>query len=176
MAEFIGALQRIDPTGGPPPGEHNFGRGEPLANRDERVRESVRALAGVVDSTAVLALWEESLAAPSWERAPVWIHGDLDARNVLVVDGRITAVIDFGGLGVGDPATDVMVAWKLFTPESRETFRQAVAVDDATWARARGWALWQALGAMSYYTLETNPVLVHEAQRWLAETLADRTA
>jgi aminoglycoside phosphotransferase (APT) family kinase protein len=89
------------------------------------------------------AAWEAALAAPEWQRPPVWIHGDLDARNLLVEEGRLSAVIDWGGLGVGDPACDVMVAWKVFSAETRNSFRAALSVDDATWARARGWALSQ---------------------------------
>jgi aminoglycoside phosphotransferase (APT) family kinase protein len=92
---------------------------------------------------------------------------------VLVETGRLSAVIDFGCLGVGDPACDVMVAWKVLSAETRATFRTALSVDEATWARGRGWALSQALGALSYYTLETNPLLVREAERWMAEVFAD---
>ena len=169
LAGFIRALQRIDATGGPGPGEHNFGRGEPLANRDEPMRAAIAAL-GAHDRVAA---WEEALSVPDWDRPPVWIHGDLDARNVLVENGRLSAVLDFGSVGVGDPACDVMVAWKLFDGDSREVFRRELAVDDATWARARGWALSQALVALAYYTLETNPVLVREAQHWLEELDAD---
>jgi len=165
LAGFIRALQRFDPTGGPGPGEHNFGRGERLTNRDERVRAAIDTL-GAHDAVAA---WDKALNVPEWEGPPVWIHGDLDGRNVLVEDGRLSAVLDFGSVGVGDPACDVMVAWKLFDAGSREVFRRELAVDDATWARARGWALSQALVALAYYTLETNPVLVREAQMWLEE-------
>ena len=117
--------------------------------------------------------WEAALRAPEWQRPPVWIHGDLDARNVLIEDGRLRAVIDWGSLGVGDPACDVMVAWKLLSADTRGTFREALSVDDATWTRGHGWALSQALNALSYYTLETNAVLVREARRWLTEVLTD---
>lgn len=171
LAAFIAALQRIDPTGGPGPGEHNFCRGEPLARRNAAVRASLETLRGELDVAAVSATWEAALAAPEWDRRGVWIHGDLDARNLLADEGRLSAVVDWGSLGVGDPACDVMVAWKVLTPEGREAFRTALAVDDATWQRGRGWALSQALGALSYYTLETNEVLVREAGRWLAEAL-----
>ncbi len=99
----------------------------------------------------------------------MWIHGDLDARNLLVLGGRISAVIDFGGLGVGDPACDAMAAWKVLDAGARATFRRARAVDDATWARGRGWALAQAVSALSYYPPETNPALVAQARRWPAE-------
>jgi aminoglycoside phosphotransferase (APT) family kinase protein len=174
LAGFIAALQKVDPAGGPPPGAHNFFRGVPLATRDEDTRAAIAALGDEIDSAAATAVWEAALAAPECKRAPIWIHGDLDARNLLVADGRISAVIDFGSLGIGDPACDVMVAWKLLSVETRELFRSALAVDDATWTRARGWALSQAVIALTYYTLETNPVLVREARRWLAEVRADR--
>jgi aminoglycoside phosphotransferase (APT) family kinase protein len=171
LALFIAALQRIDPLDGPPPGTHNGFRGEHLAARDGAVRTSIAALGEEIDVGAVTAVWEAALRAPVWPRAPVWIHGDLDARNLLVAEGRLSAVIDFGCLGVGDPACDVMVAWKMLSADSRDTFRGALSIDEATWVRSRGWALSQALGALSYYTLETNPVLVREARRWLSEVL-----
>ncbi len=93
---------------------------------------------------------------------------------MLIEDGRLSAVIDWGCLGVGDPACDVAVAWKSFSAATRDTFRTALSVDEPTWARARGWALSQAVGALSYYSLETNPVLFLEVRRWLAEVLAEQ--
>jgi aminoglycoside phosphotransferase (APT) family kinase protein len=172
LARFVAALQRIDPAGGPAPGEHNFFRGVPLRMRDEATRAAIASLSATIDVGAVTAAWEAALQAPEWERPPVWIHGDLDPRNLLVEEGRLSAVIDWGGLGVGDPACDVMIAWKVLSADTRDSFRTALSVDEATWARSRGWALSQALIALSYYTLETNPVLVREAHRWLAEVLA----
>jgi len=174
LARFIAALQRIDPAGGPPPRQHNSFRGVPLASRDESTRAAISALAGSIDVDAVTAAWDTALSAPEWRHAPVWIHGDLDSRNLLVAEGRLSAVIDFGCLGVGDPAYDVMVAWKMFGGQTRDAFKAELAVDEATWARGRGLALSQALIALAYYTLETNPVLVREAQRWMPEVLADR--
>jgi aminoglycoside phosphotransferase (APT) family kinase protein len=171
LAGFVAALQRIDPTGGPPPGEHNFFRGEALAARDAAVRASIDALRDEIDVGAVTAAWEAALAATEWRDPPVWIHGDIDSRNLLVVQGRVSALIDFGSLGVGDPACDVMVAWKVLSAETRDIFRAALAIDDSTWARGRGWALSQALNALSYYTLDTNPVLVRESRRWMAEVM-----
>jgi len=173
LANFITALQRMDPTGGPPPGSHNSYRGVPLATRDAQTRTAITSLGGTIDGGAVTAAWEAALRAPEWRRAPVWIHGDLDSRNLLVEQGRLSAVIDFGCLGVGDPACDVMVAWKVVSADTRDIFRAELSVDEATWARGRGWTLSQALMALSYYTLETNPVLVREAHRWMAEVLAD---
>jgi aminoglycoside phosphotransferase (APT) family kinase protein len=165
LATFIAALRRIDASDGPAPGAHNAFRGEPIRRRDAAVRAEA--------DQAALAVWEEALAAPDWAGDPVWIHGDLDGRNVLLENGRLVGVIDFGCLGVGDPACDVMVAWKLLSATDRQRFRTALSVDDATWARARGWALSQALGALSYYTDENNPLLVREARRWLVEVVAD---
>jgi len=120
----------------------------------------------------VTAEWEVALRAPEWQRPPDWIHGDLDSRNLLVEQGRLSAVIDFGCLGVGDPACDVMVAWTLLSGTARVDFRTALSVDDATWARGRGWALSWALIALPYY-LDTNPVIVRDARRTIAEVLAD---
>jgi aminoglycoside phosphotransferase (APT) family kinase protein len=173
LAHFVAALQAIDPTGGPAPGEHNFFRGEPLARRDAATRSAVASLDGEIDVDAVTKAWEEALGASDWGRPPVWIHGDLDSRNLLAEGGRLRGVIDFGGLGVGDPACDVMAAWKVLSADTRDIFRSVLSVDEATWARGRGWALSQAVMALSYYTLETNPVLVRQAGRWLAEVLAD---
>lgn len=175
LGHFIAALKQIDPTGGPSPGEHNSFRGVPLTMRDAQTRAAIVSLRSEIDVGAVTAAWEEALRAPDWQGPPVWIHGDLDARNLLFEQGRLSAVIDWGCLGLGDPACDVMVAWKLFSAKTRESLRTALSLDESTWARARGWALSQALIALSYYTLETNPVLVREAQRWLTELLPDPT-
>ena len=168
LVRLIRALWEIDARDGPPPGPHNAFRGVPLAARDASVRASIAALGDAVDAGAVTAAWEASLAAPEWDEAPLWLHGDLDSRNLLARDGRLSAVLDWGCLGIGDPSCDVMVAWKMLGGEAREAFRRELGVDDATWERSRGWALSQALIALAYYTLETNRVLVVEAQRWLA--------
>jgi aminoglycoside phosphotransferase (APT) family kinase protein len=172
LARFVLALQRIDATGGPRPGEHNVFRGVPLAARDETTRAAIESLRDAIDAGAATAAWEDALRQPEWDGPPLWIHGDLDARNLVVDEGRLGAVIDWGCLGVGDPACDAMVAWKL-APEARAAFRAELPVDDACWERARGWALSQAVGALAYYTLETNAVLVREAEGWLAAVLAD---
>jgi aminoglycoside phosphotransferase (APT) family kinase protein len=173
LAQFLAALQRVDLTGGPSPGAHNFFRGVPLAMRDAPTRTAIASLNGAIDVAAVTAAWEAALCAPEWQRSPVWIHGDLSAGNLLVEQGRLSAVIDFGCLGIGDPACDLTIAWTLLTGEPRDTFRAALSVDDATWARGRGWALSWALIALPYY-LHTNPVIVRDARRTIAEVLADR--
>ncbi len=168
LADFLAALRRIDPAGGPPPA----GRGGPLRPRDETMRAGIAALAGLIDADAVTAAWEAALAAPEWDGPPVWIHGDLDARNLLVADGRITGILDWSCLCVGDPACDVKVAWAVLDADTRPVFRELLEIDDATWARGRGWALSQAISALGYY-LHTYPVIVEQARRWLAEALAD---
>jgi aminoglycoside phosphotransferase (APT) family kinase protein len=144
LARFLTALQQIDPAGGPPPGQHNFFRGGPLAVYDAETRQAIAALKGRIDTEAVTAAWEEALAA-TWQGPPVWFHGDIASGNLLVEEGRLGAVIDFGTSGVGDPSCDLAIAWTLFEGESREAFRAALQPDDAMWARGRGWVLWKAL-------------------------------
>ena len=167
LAEFIAALQRIDPTGAPA-----ASRGVPLAMRDAPTRTAIEALHGLVDTDAVTAAWDAALRTPEWPGGPVWLHSDLAPGNVLVVDGRLDAVIDFGGLGVGDPAADLAVAWNLLPAAVRNDFRRAVQVDDATWERGRGWALSIALIQLPYYQT-TNPVLAAGARHTIAQVLAD---
>jgi aminoglycoside phosphotransferase (APT) family kinase protein len=164
LAALIAALQAIDPTGGP------RGRGIPLAERDPEFRYWLARFDG---DPRVTEEWARALAAPPWRGRPVWHHGDLDARNWLVRNGRIRAVIDWGSMGVGDPACDVMVAWKLHSHEARDAFREALPTDDATWQRARGWALSQGVAALSYYTPENNATLYREAETWLELVLSE---
>ncbi|MCY7302562.1 MAG: aminoglycoside phosphotransferase family protein [Thermoleophilia bacterium] len=165
IARLVEALQRVSSIDAPQ------GRGIPLAERDEGTRAWLAQLGG---DPALTEEWERALAAPPWEGSPVWHHGDLDARNWLVRDGRISGVIDWGSMGVGDPACDVMVAWKLHSRAARDAFREALPTDDATGDRARGWVLSQAVAALGYYPRENNPTLVGEAERWLALVLSER--
>ena len=164
LAAFVAALQRVDTASAPP------GRGIPLAKRDEEIRYWLARFDG---DSRIAAEWERALNAPPWDGPPVWHHGDLDARNWLVRDGRISAVIDWAAMGVGDPACDVMVAWKLHSSAARDAFREALPTDDATWERARGWALSQAVAALAYYTPENNPTLYREAEAWLDLVLSE---
>ena len=172
LAAFVRALQKLDPRGGPAPGAHNFQRGVPLAARDGVTRHAIAGSEGLIDAGAVSAAWEADLRAPVWASAPVWIHGDLLSGNLLAEGGRLKAVIDWGGLGVGDPAIDLLPAWNLFRGQSRAVFRDAVGVDGATWARGRGLALSVAIVALPYY-LDTNPAIVRWARHMIAEVLAD---
>jgi aminoglycoside phosphotransferase (APT) family kinase protein len=165
LADLVRALQTVAPCGGPP-----AGRGVALAERDPAFRYWLERFEG---DSRVVTEWKRARAAPPWDGPPVWHHGDLDCRNWLVRDGRISGVIDWGSMGVGDPACDVMVAWKLHSLEARDAFRAALPTDDATWERARGWAVSQAVAALSYYTPENNPGLYHEAETWLALVLSE---
>ena len=166
LAEFVSALQQIDPTDVP-----RSNRGGPLADRDGAVRESLAALGGEIGTDAAFRAWESALEAPVWDKPPVWIHGDLQSGNLLAQNGRLNAVIDFGFLGLGDPAVELLPAWNLFSGESRQAYRNALAVDDATWERGRGWALSVALIALPYYR-RTNPVLVEASHRTISEILS----
>ncbi|WP_335338604.1 aminoglycoside phosphotransferase family protein [Bacillus thuringiensis] len=165
LAEFVLALQQVDPMEGP------LGRGIPLAQRDKDFRYWLARFNG---DPAVSAVWESALSAPPWNGPPVWHHGDLDTRNWLVRDKRISGVIDWGMMGIGDPACDVMVAWKLHSPEARDVFLDATRTDDATLARARGWVVSQAVAILAYYTPQNNPTLYNEAKSWLDLVLAQK--
>lgn len=172
LARFIIALHRIAPADGPPAGPGNFFRGVPLVLRDAPTRAAIAALQGLIDTDAVTAVWDSALRSPAWREPPVWVHGDLSSGNLLAMRGHLSAVIDFGCLGVGDPACDLIVAWSLFSGASREAFRATLAVDDAAWARGRGWALSGALIALPYY-MHTNPTIVSNAWRTIDAALGD---
>jgi aminoglycoside phosphotransferase (APT) family kinase protein len=173
LAEWITALHRIDTTGGRDAALHDL-RGAPLAMRDADTRRGLAALADEVDVGAALAVWEKALRAERWKRPPVWAHGDLLPGNLLARAGRLAAVIDFAGLGVGDPACDLMIAWGLFSGASRAAFRDAlrdgIGLDEATWARGRGHAVYHAAIYVPYYRL-ANPFGVAAAKRQLAEAV-----
>jgi aminoglycoside phosphotransferase (APT) family kinase protein len=171
LAAFLVALQRVDARDGPPAGAHSFFRGGSLAVYDDETRRSIAALAGRIDGGRALAVWEAALST-TWSRAPVWFHGDVAAGNLLVDDGRLAAVIDFGTSGVGDPACDLVIAWTMFSGASRETFRAALPLDAATWARARGWALWKALITMAA-KVPTDPQAADIPRREIEAVLID---
>lgn len=156
LAEFLIALQRIDPTGGPRPGAHNFYRGGSLATYDAETRQAIAILKGKVTTDAATEVWDTALKT-TWDLPPVWLHGDVSAGNLLMHEGRLSAIIDFGMAGVGDPACDLSVAWTLLRGESRSIFRAMLPLDPGTWARGRAWTLWKALIVAAGLT-ETNAV------------------
>lgn len=187
LARFVSELRRVDPADGPA-----SYRSETLAARDAVTRSTIAELragtgadgadaaldaqgAPEVDFDAATALWETALRAPEWAGRPVWIHADLQPGNVLLADGRLSAVIDFGCAGLGDPAVDLIAAWYVLPAAARSAFRSAVAADDAMWTRGRGWALSIALPELNYYR-DTNPAMASTARRVIGELLADGAA
>ncbi len=173
LAHFLRALRRLDSTGGPLAGSPggNASRGVPLAARDSSTRAAIAHLEGVIDVGSATALWDTALRAPEWSDPPVWVHGDLSPLNLLARRGRLSAVIDFGTLALGDPAVDLLIAWNYFSAGARDVFRSELEVDDATWMRGRGWALSTGVG-FPYYEV-TNPILSGVARRGLDEALTD---
>lgn len=171
VAGFLRALQRCDTDGAPVAGEHSWYRGASPAYYDDETRQCLAALTEVVDTERATRVWEAALAA-EWRGAPVWFHGDVAAGNLLVSGGDLTAVIDFGTSGVGDPACDLVIAWTEFRGESRHVFRAATGQDDGTWARARGWLLWKSLLVLSQ-ALGTDPAQAAAQGRLIDDVLAD---
>jgi aminoglycoside phosphotransferase (APT) family kinase protein len=159
LAQFIAELRGVATRGAPP-----SRRDRPLHALDAQVHAAINAAGEFIDAEAVASAWDEVLQASPWSGAPVWVHGDLLPPNALVLDGRISAIIDFGGVGVGDPAVDVIAAWSMLDESGRAVFRTALGIDDATWARARGLALHQALMIIAYY-VKSNAAFVAMAQR-----------
>jgi aminoglycoside phosphotransferase (APT) family kinase protein len=170
LAAFVMALRRVDTTGAPP--RPPRARGGPLAESDEQVRRSIAQLGERIDGDAALRVWEDALSAPAWDGPEVWVHGDLLPGNLLVIDGRLSAVIDWGGFNVGDPACDLQPAWNVFVGDSQARYRAELGVDEASWARGRGWALNQAVSALPYYW-DTNPGMIRQASHALAHILRE---
>ncbi len=171
LAGFLNALGRVDAAGGPAPGQHNFYRGGPLSTYEEEALEAIDALGSEVPRAAVMRVWEDAMST-AWDREPVWFHGDVAGGNLLVRDGRLAAVIDFGSSGVGDPACDTVIAWTFLSGAARARFRADLDADPATWSRGRGWALWKALISL-VGQLERDDPDAALARRDIDEVLAD---
>ncbi|MFH7834563.1 aminoglycoside phosphotransferase family protein [Bacillus luti] len=144
LGAFLVALQSVDASNGPIAGAHNFYRGGLISVYDKEARGAIENNKDIFDETVLKHLWDLALQS-TWKRKPVWIHGDVAPGNLLVKDGKLCAVIDFGILGVGDPACDAAMAWTFFNQNSRDIFKERLRMDEETWNRARGWALWKAL-------------------------------
>jgi aminoglycoside phosphotransferase (APT) family kinase protein len=140
-----------------------------LRKADEWVRGHTANLVDRYDADGLLRAWDEAVETPAWDGPQTWCHCDLDLRNLLFREGRPSGVLDWGWAGIGDPASDAAVAWKVLPAEARQAFWRALGADEAEVVRARGWTLLQCAGALSYYTAENNPALFHEAERWLSE-------
>ena len=163
LADFVRALEAI-PTDGAPPAT---GRARPLAEYNDSTLEYIEGASHLIDAAAARNVWQEALAAPAHEGAPLWVHSDLEG-NCIVNVGRLSGVVDWAYACGGDPAVDVQVVWSpLFTEASRRAFIDALQVDDATLARSRGAAIQQACGALPYY-LDTYPLIVERSWHKLA--------
>ncbi len=171
LAGFVTAMRSLTFHGAP-----TAHRGGPLASLDAATRAAIEELRGIpeeaVDCDAVAAVWADALRVPGWDGPPVWLHADLMPGNLLVAAGRLTSVIDFGCMGVGDPACDLFPAWNLLPADARKVFRAALDVDDATWTRGRARTLSQALIALPYYR-RTNPTMAHNARHVIRAVLAE---
>ena len=163
LAQFLCDLQQIDTTGGPLAGAHSFYRGAPLAVYDTETCNAIEKLAGEINRQIALSIWEAACST-TWQKSPVWFHGDIAAGNLLVKNGKLYAVIDFGCAGIGDPACDLTIAWTFLFGESRDMFRKMLPLDDATWARGRGWALWKALITVVEFR-NSDPVKAAKSRR-----------
>jgi aminoglycoside phosphotransferase (APT) family kinase protein len=172
LADFLTALQHALPVESDAPNPHHEVTGVPLAKRDPATRAAIAAVHDTFDAPTMTAVWDAALRAPVWDRAPVWFHGDLHLGNLLVSGGHLSAVVDFAGLGAGDPACDLVIAWNLFSPQTRPVLRESLQVDDATWTRARGWALTTGLNAYTSYAA-TNPLVAVNTHRQITQVLID---
>ncbi|MEV0800828.1 aminoglycoside phosphotransferase family protein [Kribbella sp. NPDC050281] len=173
LAGFLDALQSIDATDGPQPGIHNWFRGGTLRTYDKNTQSALGEMDGHIDVELAREIWANALDA-RWDGADRWFHGDVAEGNLLLDNGQLAAVIDFGTCGVGDPACDLAIAWTLLTPDGREAFRDRLSVDAVTWARGRGWALWKAI-ATYWHTYEDpeDAAVCASAKRVLDEIFSE---
>jgi aminoglycoside phosphotransferase (APT) family kinase protein len=172
LADFLAALYRVDPSGGPLPGTHNFFRGGSPAHYDAETRAALTALQGVIDTGLAAEVWQAALETP-WDGPPVWFHGDAQPGNLLLdIAGRLHAVIDFGTSGIGDPACDTTIAWTFLSGDSQRVFKERLPVDEATWTRGRGWAIWKAMIVLAR-AMKTDPVDAAFTKDVINKILAD---
>ena len=170
LAGFLKTLQDVDATGAPEPNAHNFFRGAHLSVYDAETISCIETLTGMIDAEAAAQVWSKAMTS-EWNRPPVWVHGDIAAPNILVNDGRLCGVIDFGQLAAGDPACDLAIAWTLLSGESRQVFRDELGPDQATWQRGCGWALWKALLLMASH--RQDDTIRVDADRVIREILEE---
>lgn len=172
LGRFVSAFRLAPIDGAPPAGKSNAHRGTALAGRDRIVRASLEALEGEIDAKAAARIWDSMLELAPPCAPPQWLHGDLHPGNVIVRDGRLEGVIDFGLAAVGDAAADLAAGWMVFDAEARPAFRAAAGLDDAAWARGRGWALYQGLVALAFYR-DRNPALAAIARAAIDRVLEE---
>ncbi len=172
LAYFLRCLSLIDPIGGPPAGAHSAYRGAPLSVYDGETRQAIDVLRSEVEATTATEIWELALAS-TWQGPPVWFHGDMASGNLLVQNGRLSAVLDFGCCGIGDPACDLVIAWTFLDENSRAIFRAELELDTTTWSRGRGWALWKALITLREHLHTNNKAKANEARRTIDAVFSD---
>jgi aminoglycoside phosphotransferase (APT) family kinase protein len=143
LAKFLNELEGIDHVEGPAPGQHNWWRGDHPSVYDQGAREQITKLSNLIDSNKAIQLWEKACKT-RWNKQPVWIHGDFAIGNMLMEDGKLSAVIDFGGISLGDPACDLVIAWTFLYGKARDIFIKNMNLDEDTWLRAKAWALWKS--------------------------------
>ncbi len=163
LAHFLSEFHKFDAEGAPVPGLHNWWRAAHTSIYDEETRDLIDKLRAYIDADKAKDLWQKAIDS-KWHREPVWVHGDVASGNLLVKDNRLAAVIDFGCMGIGDPACDLTIAWTFFKGNSRERFKATIALDEHTWERARGWAMWKALYEISVLPDKTGQALAKQQQ------------
>jgi aminoglycoside phosphotransferase (APT) family kinase protein len=161
LAQFLKELHQVDATDGPVSGPHNYYRGAHPSVYDLQTRSAISALQNLIDADKATSAWDAALNS-EWSRPLVWVHGDFASGNILVKGGELTAVIDFGCMGVGDPACDLVIAWTFFKDEARAIFKESLDLDSNTWVRARGWALWKALITLDSLSDKTCPAVTKQ--------------
>lgn len=171
LGNVLTALQRVDSSDGPAPGAHNFHRGGSLCIYDAQVRTALAKLSDSIDSDTATQIWDTALAS-QWDGPARWVHGDIAPGNLLVRDGKLAAIIDFGCCAVGDPACDLAIAWQFFEVGARDRFQGQFETDDACWARGCGWALWKALIVLAELP-GTNPAERNGAAQTLDRILSE---
>lgn len=142
LAKFLKELQGINNVDGPAPGQHNWWRGDHVSVYDKDARQHIKSLSSLIDASQAMDLWEHACDT-KWNKLPVWVHGDMAVGNILIRDGKLSAIIDFGGMALGDPACDLVIAWTFFKEKAREIFFNEMALDNDTWLRAKAWAIWK---------------------------------
>ena len=156
LAKFLKELQNIKNVEGPAPGQHNWWRGDHVSVYDEGAREQIAKLEKVINTKEAINLWDEACET-HWNKNPVWIHGDFAIGNMLMKDKKLTAMIDFGGIALGDPACDLVIAWTFLKGRARDIFMHEMDLDKDTWLRAKAWTLWKETYELCQITDRHDP-------------------
>ncbi|MGE3317798.1 MAG: aminoglycoside phosphotransferase family protein [Candidatus Berkiella sp.] len=161
LAKFLNEFHQFDAAGAPTPGLHNWWRAAHTSVYDADTKALIETLKDIIDAPIARALWQKAISS-KWQKDPVWVHGDVASGNLLVKDNKLAAVIDFGCMGIGDPACDLTIAWTFFRGKSREIFKANIPLDEDTWVRARGWAMWKALYEISVLEDKSGPAFMKQ--------------